>query len=550
LVNLYEELYPGYLFTVLSFYGVIFIPYILFLFTLSFGGKEKYIRTGKLSIFFLLPGVVTYIILITNNWHKLFFSSVEIVRFTDYTGVIFNKGPVYMAHLIFSIILAGMVIAYLINLIWKYQEDQFDLYRRQIVLVFVGISGPTALIMIQIALFFPFNEYLDLSPAYLFVGAILIGKGLFKTKLLPILTLAREQVFNNLVEGFIIINCDNEVVDINTQALKLIGMEKKIITGKSLFEQLYEDNFTRAYRDYVKKIENEVNKAEMVNQGKKDFTIELLHPNQPEKEWLSVRVRSIKDPVKDQLIGHILFLEDITVKKESEILRNKSNQLRNVLIAMLSHDLKNSIHVIQGFADIAVIAKTDETKFRALERIKTKSREINRIIQSVINFIKISDTASSTSIEPVDITNSLKMVISRLDDSIKEKKIFLRVYNSPPEGEKKLTLANIALSSVFYNLIENAIKFSPSESEIEIFIEAKGRFWRIKITDKGDGIPDDHLEDIFQPFQRFGPSDIPGDGLGLTLAKEAVECFKGRIWAENKLVFSNCISEILVFSSF
>ena len=92
-------------------------------------------------------------------------------------------------------------------------------------------------------------------------------------------------------------------------------------------------------------------------------------------------------------------------------------------------------------------------------------------------------------------------------------------------------LANLALNSVIFNLLSNAIKFSPAQGVIEIHLIDTNNLWRVSVADQGPGIPDDLKEKVFEPFASYG--EKKGTGLGLTIARETIHFFLGRIWIED-----------------
>ncbi|MHA2075038.1 MAG: sensor histidine kinase [Candidatus Hodarchaeales archaeon] len=77
----------------------------------------------------------------------------------------------------------------------------------------------------------------------------------------------------------------------------------------------------------------------------------------------------------------------------------------------------------------------------------------------------------------------------------------------------------------------NAIKFSPNNGKITVQLEEFFPNWRLSITDQGPGIPDSLKEKVFEPFASFG--EKKGTGLGLTIARETIQFFLGRIWIED-----------------
>ena len=103
------------------------------------------------------------------------------------------------------------------------------------------------------------------------------------------------------------------------------------------------------------------------------------------------------------------------------------------------------------------------------------------------------------------------------------------------DEEADLTGDPLLLQILLNNLVENAIKYSPEESEVVISIERKEEFISFSVTDNGQGIDDQYLGRIFERyFQIPGRSDKKGSGIGLAICKEFIEAMNGKIWVKSK----------------
>jgi two-component system sensor histidine kinase KdpD len=122
-------------------------------------------------------------------------------------------------------------------------------------------------------------------------------------------------------------------------------------------------------------------------------------------------------------------------------------------------------------------------------------------------------------------------VLDRLRPIVQQHRIQLTAARDLPV----LLLDPVEISEVIYNLVENAAKYSPPDTPIEIDAQRDGAVARVAISDHGAGIPQSALAHLFEPFYRVLDNPTPkGLGLGLAVVKGLVEAHGGRVWADNR----------------
>lgn len=216
-------------------------------------------------------------------------------------------------------------------------------------------------------------------------------------------------------------------------------------------------------------------------------------------------------------------------------LLSQVEELKGNFISMMSHDLKTPIARIQGMTD--VILKDSQplsTQQReAVDTIRHSGDDLLKFINAILNYGKIESQGVELHMQSRDVNSLLKDVINKHEFLAKVKRIPIQFESEPLFP---IQVDPELMKQVFSNLIENAIKYSPEESQVRVHSEEIEGKVIIRVEDSGPGIPEDELANIFMKFFRSKnakSSPIKGSGLGLYLAKYFTELHQGRIFVES-----------------
>ncbi|PKM85660.1 MAG: hypothetical protein CVU86_01070 [Firmicutes bacterium HGW-Firmicutes-11] len=218
---------------------------------------------------------------------------------------------------------------------------------------------------------------------------------------------------------------------------------------------------------------------------------------------------------------------------ESEIsLRKRSEDDRKRLILDVSHDLKNPLSSIMGYAEICHKHPelTEEERKRYGEIIFENSRRANRLISDLFELSKVESPEYTLSFSQTDICEYLREQLGTFIPALEDAGFGYRV--AIPEKEIPVFIDGQQLSRVFENLITNAIQYNTSGTRIEIDLEELPEEVLIRFRDDGVGMPEELAADVFQPFVRGDPSRNSakgGTGLGLAIAQRIVHAHGGTI---------------------
>jgi two-component system sensor histidine kinase KdpD len=229
-------------------------------------------------------------------------------------------------------------------------------------------------------------------------------------------------------------------------------------------------------------------------------------------------------------MGTILILRDVSARRDAEIMLRQKNQMQEIILQLLSHDLRNHLNVLKGYSELALSSGSEEDIQESLEAIEVKSTAILNTVNEVTNYLKFNKMLAGM-LQRINLNQILVETIEVLSPECATKKVTIDVVLS---SRPAFVWGNeVVMRSVVMNLLQNAIKFSPPNSTIKIINTdvIKKSLWQVKIADQGPGISEGLHEEIFKPFVSFGSEK--GTGLGLTICKTAIESFAGKIWVEN-----------------
>ncbi|HTE23494.1 tetratricopeptide repeat-containing sensor histidine kinase [Flavitalea sp.] len=235
---------------------------------------------------------------------------------------------------------------------------------------------------------------------------------------------------------------------------------------------------------------------------------------------------------------HITALEKLNreVERKNVHLQNtlssleKSHEENSRMMKIVAHDLRNPIGGIAGLS--AIMLKTDsfpESQRGMLEMIHKSSNHSIELIQDLVH---INTSALDRYGESMELRELLCYCIEMLHLKSEEKNQRISLTGSPA----MVKCDRDKLWRVFNNLISNAIKFSPENTEIRVALSVKDNQVLVSVKDQGIGIPEslsNKLFDISGEAKRRGTAGEPSFGLGLGISKQIVESSNGRIWFEN-----------------
>jgi len=213
-------------------------------------------------------------------------------------------------------------------------------------------------------------------------------------------------------------------------------------------------------------------------------------------------------------------------KKEIEMLND-----------LMFHDINNFNFATLNYIQMIACSKDVPAEHKMyLEKSLHLIRQTAELIENVKKLTKIG-VMNTQDFVPIDLAQVLKKIVSGLENSFPGRSISVNM-NLP---ESCNVLANNLVEELFVNLLSNSVKYDPNqEIEIDVMcervLEDGKNVWKVAISDRGNGIPDDKKSMLFQKYMRLKPDPkVTGTGLGLSICRALTDKFGGRIWVEDRV---------------
>lgn len=222
-------------------------------------------------------------------------------------------------------------------------------------------------------------------------------------------------------------------------------------------------------------------------------------------------------------------------RKRAEIAEERE-RMKMDLVSSLAHDIKNPLGIVLGYAEMLIEMleekKGEKEHLDLLERIVTSGQRIVNLVTGFLDASKAEAGKLEIAHRPVSFNSLLKDVVRQQEAELQRKQLSvdLKLDEQLPE-----IMGDAAqLDRVFWNLIGNAIKFTPTGGKISVSCKREDSHISVAVQDTGVGIPQDELPLLFTQFKRLrGAAKIEGTGLGLFIVKTIVEAHKGSVRVES-----------------
>jgi PAS domain S-box-containing protein len=374
----------------------------------------------------------------------------------------------------------------------------------------------------------------DLTPFGFVAAGLVMLVGLFRLRVLEafpgLIPIARDAIVEAMREGVLVVDRQRRVVDLNTAAQTLLGCSPSVI-GKRADEVI---------EDWSKLVpagsgecsgQSEVSVGE--GEAQRHFDL-LLSPLRRHDGYY---------------VGCLLVVRDITERRRADLERDRLLEQLGEANARLaramdraeeyvrtaSHDLRAPLTVILAQSQLVqrLIDQPEKVR-RAAEAIETSAGRMNSMIQDLVDTARLEAGEMALDVAPLDLRSCVLELADRI--GVAEAGSRRRIRLDSHESLPPVIADHEQLERVLTNLLTNALKYSPPDSEVTIHLRQAGEEVFTSVVDRGVGIRLEEMPRLFEQYYRgeAGRERRESLGLGLYIAKRLVEAHGGRLWVESE----------------
>lgn len=326
-------------------------------------------------------------------------------------------------------------------------------------------------------------------------------------------------VLSSMVEGVAAIDNDENIISLNRAASQLLQINPHHAIGRSIQEIIR----NAALQQYLNRTLNE----DQPFGGEVTMNI----GDDPATRQRSVQFQTaILRDAPGQRIGALLVLHDVTQLRRLESVRRE-------FVANVSHEVRTPVAAIKAAVETLQDDESllDPAGARFMSIIGRQADRLAAIVDDLLSLARIEEHADAifSDLQKDRLEPVLRAAVETVMVKAEEKQIQISLDCDP---QATAMINPPLLEQAVINLIDNAVKYSPANTQVEVKLQTKDHEWVISVTDEGRGIEPEHLARIFERFYRTDKArsrEMGGTGLGLSIVKHIAEAHGGRATVES-----------------
>lgn len=362
-----------------------------------------------------------------------------------------------------------------------------------------------------------------------------------------------EALFQHATEGILVVNQLGDIVRLNPSAEKLFGYESAELIGKKI-ETLIPQRFTANHTNHRNQYADNPHSRPMglgmelwgLKKDGSEFPLEIsLSPFQSEKGRfimafiMDVTIRRQAEEkqknysveLERQVKNRTLILEEAIqelekTKKELHTALQKEkelNELKSRFVSMASHEFRTPLTTMMS--SLSLVTRYGENndkdnQMKHVSKIKNSINNLTDILNDFLSVSKLEEGKVENIPELFDIKNFIGEIVSDMQSMAGSEQLIVQHHL----GKEQVNIDKKLLKNILFNLISNAIKFSPNKANIDVHVQVNSSTVRLDVSDHGIGISKEDQKHLFERFFRgHNATHIQGTGLGLNIVARYAE---------------------------
>lgn len=480
----------------IQYFGVVYLYTFLLLLIMRTCNARVYTHIAAVLLF--LDTIMLTVVLLL-DYHDLFFQEYYAEKVGDYFQLAYTPGKLmifwYVYH--FGLLIATFIMTIRHHITYKTKNSKF------IILLPVGFFIFWVCTVMEN---FHVHKYAKYSEFVLVVALIMIAIIIFKYRIFDTIQVAKEDVVQNIDEGFFVIDIGKNLLFANDVALEILPELKLPNQQSRIINQIYRSN------------------KKVIHIGSRQYSISVV---------------PFYD--KNTLKGYNLWLFDKTEEQEynKRLLELKeqaeeANKAKTMFLANMSHEIRTPMNAIMGTTEMILREDISQKVEDHANSIKNAGNILIAIINDILDFSKIESGKMSAN----DVDYRPGFLIKDITDSIRAK---LEEKNIMFEIHVKESLPRVLrgdethVRQILTNILNNAVKYTQVgyvAMNVDWELQNGLALLRISVEDTGCGISEDNIKTLFNSFERadmIKNRTIEGTGLGLAITKRLIESMGGAI---------------------
>ncbi len=326
-------------------------------------------------------------------------------------------------------------------------------------------------------------------------------------------------ILSNMTEGVLIADQGSRIRLANDGLRRIFNLSESPI-NRTLLEVFLNHNLQRAVSAALLDGTPQVREIEHSVRGQDGYSRRFFH----------MTASAVTPRGSDAPMAVVVVFHDVTKLKELETIRQE-------FVANVSHELRTPLAIINGYLETLLDGAFDQPELAQgfLRTMLKHGQRLNLLIEDLLTLSKLETHGASMEFDSICVPSLLRRVVEQLHPRIES--TGGTVAFQPPEGLPFIRADGLRLEQLFFNLVDNALKYSGPKPRIELDLGLRPEgCMTVVVRDSGPGIPLQDQPHIFERFYRVHKDrsrDAGGTGLGLSIVKHIAVSHGGRVWVES-----------------